>query len=187
IDAVGFDMYSQMLSEAVSRKQGKNAQTEKTTVEIDLGIDAYLPTTYIEDERQKIEIYKRIRELDTQEAVDELQDDLLDRFGEYPTEVVHLLTVGEIKMNGERALLDTIRKQQQSIHFTLSKVGTKQYSVEQLFEALSATKLKATMGVEREQMTIKLQIPPTMKDSAWLLEVQDFVKALREQKYQAAN
>ncbi|KPG68884.1 transcription-repair coupling factor [Enterococcus sp. RIT-PI-f] len=187
IDAVGFDMYSQMLSEAVSRKQGKNAQTEKTTVEIDLGIDAYLPTTYIEDERQKIEIYKRIRELDTQEAVDELQDDLLDRFGEYPTEVVHLLTVGEIKMNGDRALLDTIRKQQQSIHFTLSKVGTKQYSVEQLFEALSATKLKATMGVEREQMTIKLQIPPTMKESAWLLEVQDFVKALREQKYQAAN
>jgi len=112
---------------------------------------------------------------------------LLDRFGEYPTEVGHLLTVGEIKMNGDRALLDTIRKQQQSIHFTLSKVGTKQYSVEQLFEALSATKLKATMGVEREQMTIKLQIPPTMKDSAWLLEVQDFVKALREQKYQAAN
>ena len=64
---------------------------------------------------QKIEIYKRIRELDSQEAVDELQDDLLDRFGEYPVEVAHLLTVGEIKMNGDRALLDTIRKQQQTV------------------------------------------------------------------------
>ncbi|MFJ3332234.1 MULTISPECIES: transcription-repair coupling factor [Enterococcus] len=183
IDAVGFDMYSQMLSEAVTRKQGKNTQTEKTTVEIDLGIDAYLPTSYIEDERQKIEIYKRIRELESQEAVDELQDDLLDRFGEYPVEVAHLLTVGEIKMNGDRALLETIRKQQQTVSFTLSKVGTKNYSVEQLFEALKATKLKATMGVDHEQMTIKLQIPPVMKESTWLLEIQDFVKALREQKY----
>ncbi len=183
IDEVGFDMYSQMLSEAVTRKQGKNTQTEKTTVEIDLGIDAYLPTSYIEDERQKIEIYKRIRELESQEAVDELQDDLLDRFGEYPVEVAHLLTVGEIKMNGDRALLETIRKQQQTVSFTLSKVGTKNYSVEQLFEALKATKLKATMGVDHEQMTIKLQIPPVMKESTWLLEIQDFVKALREQKY----
>lgn len=183
IDAVGFDMYSQMLSESVARKQGKNTQAEKTTVEIDLGIDAYLPTSYIEDERQKIEIYKRIRELDSQEAVDELQDDLLDRFGEYPVEVAHLLTVGEIKMNGDRALLDTIRKQQQTVILTLSKVGTKNYSVEQLFEALKATKLKATMGVDHEQMTIKLQIPAVMKESTWLLEIQDFVKALREQKY----
>jgi transcription-repair coupling factor (superfamily II helicase) len=183
IDAVGFDMYSQMLSESVARKQGKNTQVEKTTVEIDLGIDAYLPTSYIEDERQKIEIYKRIRELDSQEAVDELQDDLLDRFGEYPKEVAHLLTVGEIKMNGDRALLDTIRKQQQTVIITLSKVGTKNYSVEQLFEALKATKLKATMGVDHEQMTIKLQIPSVMKESTWLLEIQDFVKALREQKY----
>ena len=47
--------------------------------------------------------------------MDELQDDLLDRFGEYPVEVAHLLTVGEIKMNGDRALLDTIRKQQQTV------------------------------------------------------------------------
>lgn len=68
IDSVGFDMYSQIkAAEAVNRKQGKNTQLEKTMVEIDLGLDAYLPTSYIEDERQKIEIYKRIRELDSQE------------------------------------------------------------------------------------------------------------------------
>ncbi len=81
IDAVGFDMYSQMLSDAVLRKQGKNNQVEKTAVEIDLGVDAYLPEEYVSDQRQKIEIYKRIRELDSQEMLDELEDDLLDRFG----------------------------------------------------------------------------------------------------------
>ena len=53
IDSVGFDMYSQMLSEAVARKQGKISRP-KTSVEIDLGIDAYIPGTYITDERQKL-------------------------------------------------------------------------------------------------------------------------------------
>ncbi|MCD5001941.1 transcription-repair coupling factor [Enterococcus saccharolyticus] len=184
IDSVGFDMYAQMLSEAVERKQGKNVQTEKTAVEIDLGIDAYLPAEYISDERQKIEIYKRIRELESVEALDELQDDLMDRFGEYPDEVAHLLVVGEIKMNGDRALLETIRKHGPIVQFVLSKAGTKAYSVEQLFEALSATKLKATLGVEKEQMQIKLTIPKDMKQMVWLNEIQAFVKALREERYQ---
>lgn len=182
IDAVGFDMYSQMLSEAVARKQGKNTHVEKTNVEIDLGIDAYIPTTYIDDERQKIEIYKRIREMDSKDTADGIQDDLLDRFGEYPVEVAHLLTIGEIKMNGDRALLERVKKQERVISFTLSKIGTKKYTVTQLFEALKATKLKSTMGVENEKMTVKLSIPKEMTDSIWLLQVQDFVEALKEQR-----
>lgn len=186
IDAVGFDMYSQMLSEAVARKQGKNQQIEKTSVEIDLGVDAYLPESYVSDQRQKIEIYKRIRELDSQEMLEELEADLLDRFGEYPEEVAHLLTIGQIKMDGDRALLEMIRKQQQTIVFKLSKVGTKRYTVEQLFEALTATKLKAGLGVEKEQMMIRLTLPPQTTTAVWLQEIQKFVKALREQKYATA-
>lgn len=185
IDAVGFDMYSQMLSEAVARKQGKNAQNEKTSVEIDLGIDAYLPVTYIEDERQKIEIYKRIREMETEENLDEIQDDLLDRFGEFPEEVSHLLTVGQIKMDGDRALLETIRKIGDKIRFVLSKVGTKTYTVEQLFEALGATKMKASMAQDKDKMTITLTIDKKMTEAVWLHEVQEFVQALRQQKYQS--
>ncbi|MGM0156224.1 transcription-repair coupling factor [Enterococcus sp. AZ191] len=186
IDAVGFDMYSQMLSEAVSRKQGKNSQVEKTSVEIDLGVDAYLPEEYVSDQRQKIEIYKRIRELDSQEMLDELEDDLSDRFGEYPEEVAHLLTIGQIKMDGDRALIETIRKQEQKLVFTLSKVGTKCYTVEQLFEALAATKLKASLGVEKEKMVIRLTIPKATDTASWMQEIQRFVKALREQKYAVA-
>jgi transcription-repair coupling factor (superfamily II helicase) len=70
------------------------------------------------------------------------------------------------------------------IQFVLSKAGTKAYTVEQLFEALSATKLKATLGVEKEQMHIKLTVPKGMKQMVWLHEVQEFVKALREIRYQ---
>ena len=183
IDSVGFDLYSQMLTEAVQRKQGKNTQSEKTSVEIDLGLDAYLPETYIEDERQKIEIYKRIRELETIDSLDELQDDLLDRFGEYPTEVAHLLSVGELKMNGDRSLLERIRRQGQQVVLTLSKAGTKAYDMEQLFSALGKTKLKSTLGVEKDQMHIKLTIPNNMKTMVWLNEIQSFVAALRKERF----
>jgi transcription-repair coupling factor (superfamily II helicase) len=184
IDSVGFDMYAQMLQEAVERKQGKNTQLQKTNVEIDLGIDAYLPASYIEDERQKIEIYKRIRELESMDALDELQEDLLDRFGDFPDEVSHLLVIGEVKMNADRALVEVIRKQQQTITVLLSKVGTKNYTVEQLFEGLAATKLKATMGMEKEKMAIRLQVPKDMKTMVWLQEVASFMRALRAIRYQ---
>ncbi|EOH94575.1 transcription-repair coupling factor [Enterococcus haemoperoxidus ATCC BAA-382] len=183
IDSVGFDMYSQMLSEAVARKQGKNVQDQKTSVEIDLGIDAYLPTSYISDERQKIEIYKRIRQLENMDMYDELEADLLDRFGEYPDEVAHLLTTGQIKMDGDRALVETIRKRQQEITFTLSKIGTKTYNVEQIFEALSQTQLKADLAVDNEKMSVRLKVPKDMKEAAWLQEVALFTTALRQEKY----
>ncbi|EOL44622.1 transcription-repair coupling factor [Enterococcus caccae] len=183
IDSVGFDMYSQMLSEAVARKQGKNVQDQKTSVEIDLGIDAYLPTSYISDERQKIEIYKRIRQLENLDMYEELEADLLDRFGEYPDEVAHLLTTGQIKMDGDRALVETIRKRQQDITFTLSKIGTKTYNVEQIFEALSHTQLKADLAVDNEKMSVRLKVPKGMKEAAWLQEVALFTTALRQEKY----
>ena len=183
IDSVGFDMYSQMLSEAVARKQGKNIQDQKTSVEIDLGIDAYIPGTYITDERQKIEIYKRIRQLENMDMYEELEADLLDRFGEYPDEVAHLLTTGRIKMDGDRALLESIRKRDQKVKFVLSKIGTKTYSVEQLFEALSATSLKADLAVEKEQMTISLKLPKDCKEAVWIQEIAAFTTALRQEKY----
>lgn len=186
IDSVGFDMYSQMLAEAVARKQGKNIQDQKTSVEIDLGIDAYLPTSYISDERQKIEIYKRIRQLENMDMYDELEADLLDRFGEYPDEVAHLLTTGQIKMNGDRALIETVRKRKQEITFTLSKIGTKTYSVEQIFEALSKTQLKADLAVNNEKMSVRLKVPKDMKEATWLQEVALFTKALRQEKYKSS-
>ena len=61
----------------------------------------------------KIEIYKRIRQLENMDMYEELEADLLDRFGEYPDEVAHLLTTGRIKMDGDRALLESIRKRDQ--------------------------------------------------------------------------
>ncbi|MEG0732562.1 MAG: transcription-repair coupling factor [Vagococcus sp.] len=182
IDSVGFDMYTQMLTEAVNRKRGLESQDIKTITEIDLGIDAYIPTEYIEDERQKIEIYKRIRQLDNQEMFDELEGDLLDRFGEYPVEVANLLTVGLIKMNSDFALVERIQKKGLKIQVLLSKEGTNAYTIEQIFKALSATTLKAEMSSD-EQLTVTLKLTKQILEAAWLQETSQFIAALRKQKY----
>ncbi|EPW28449.1 transcription-repair coupling factor, partial [Streptococcus agalactiae CCUG 37740] len=93
IDSVGFEMYSQLLEQAIATKQGKSLIRQKGNAELALQIDAYLPAEYISDERQKIEIYKRIRELETRADYETLQDELIDRFGEYPDQVAYLLEI----------------------------------------------------------------------------------------------
>ena len=86
-----------MLSEAVAKKRGKQTQP-KTDTTVELGVEAYLPSDYIEDEQQKIEMYKRIRQLENDDEVSEIQADLIDRFGEYPDAVSQLLTIGQLKL-----------------------------------------------------------------------------------------
>src|SRR5699024_5911507 len=89
IDSVGFDLYSQMLKEAIdSRKENKTIEAvQPFNPELQLLVDAYIPDTYIEDEKQKIEIYKRFQQFDSRDAMSDFQDELIDRFGEYPAEV----------------------------------------------------------------------------------------------------
>ena len=177
IDSVGFDLYSQMLSEAVAKKQGKKVAT-KTNAEIDLKLEAYLPDTYLNDQRQKIEIYKRIRQIDSQAAYREIQVDLIDRFGDYPEQVANLLAIGQLKMTADEALIESIKQVKGDLQVTLSSKGSQLVSGEQIFEALAATRLKATVGFEQQQLSVKLVIQPRMQAADWLAELTTFVTAL---------
>jgi len=191
IDAVGFEMYSQMLEEAVAKKQGVQPKFERTNVEIDIAIDAYIPSEYIKDEKQKIEIYKRIRLFETPEEVTELEEDLLDRFGEYPKEVENLIFVGRLKMDAERALIERVSRKKDrkfsTIIVTMSSLGTKRFLAEQYFEALGSTKLKATLGMDKDKMVIRLTVPNEMKESDWTGEIAGFAAALRSLKKDSNN
>ena len=93
IDSVGYDLYTQMLNDAVAKKRGKEIKV-KTDAELNLDLEAYLPADYITDPKQKVEIYKRIHQFESEDQYIEVQDDLIDRFGEYPIEVHNLLEVG---------------------------------------------------------------------------------------------
>lgn len=95
--AVGFNLYSRLLRDAVRRVKGNEVETEfEPSVEIK--IDAYIPNSYVQDNDMKIDIYKRIRDTESEDAVDELKSDLRDRFGRVPREVAALLDVQIIRL-----------------------------------------------------------------------------------------
>ncbi|GBF11399.1 transcription-repair coupling factor [Tepidibacillus sp. HK-1] len=97
IASVGFDLYSQMLKEAIDDLKGEVKKEEKIEPQIELEVDAYLPTDYITDSMQKIEMYKRFANIRKLEEAQDLEDELLDRFGDIPQPVQNLLAVTRIK------------------------------------------------------------------------------------------
>ncbi|WP_407879139.1 transcription-repair coupling factor [Furfurilactobacillus entadae] len=185
IDSVGYDLYTQMLSQAVAKKRGQTVQV-RSDAEMELGVEAYLPETYIQDQRQKIEIYKRLRELENEDQYVEVDEDLLDRFGDYPREVANLLAVGHLKMSADAALVSKIRREDDIISVTLSTQGTAQFSGEEIFKALSKTKLRATVGTNAGKMVVKLVIQPKMTETDWLTDLSAFVAALADQVVDAS-
>lgn len=105
IASVGFDLYSQMLAEEINKRKvsvlGEEDQSNRNwSTSIDLGVDAYLPGDYIYDSIQKIEIYKKVAAVSTFDEASELEDELVDRFGDLPEAVRHLLAVARLKVYG---------------------------------------------------------------------------------------
>ena len=177
IDSIGFDLYSQMLEEAVQKRLGSTKQKRRSNAEISLGLDAFIPTYYIADERQKIEIYKRIRQVDSRVNYEELQDELVDRFGEYPDEVAYLLEIGLLKHFADNALVDKIEKTKLEIVLSMEKAANTKYDPQEFFEALAATTLKASVGENFGRMTFKFK--NENRNSVVLLsEIMNFVEAL---------
>ncbi|MFM1655452.1 transcription-repair coupling factor [Brevibacillus sp. B_LB10_24] len=98
INSVGFDLYSQMLKEAIDELKGEQKVEASSPVEINLQIDAYIPSLYITDSRQKIEMYKKFVAVSSLEEVDDLAAELLDRFGDIPKPVENLLTISRLRV-----------------------------------------------------------------------------------------
>ena len=146
IDSVGFEMYSQLLEEAIAKKQGKEQKRQKSNAEINLQIDAYLPSDYISDERQKIEIYKRIREIDNRVNYEDIQEELIDRFGEYPDVVAYLLEIGLLKSYFDKSFVSLVERRQQTVIVKFEKMSQQLFLTQDYFEALATTNLKARIG-----------------------------------------
>lgn len=124
IDSVGFDLYSQMLQDAIEEKQTGISKEDIQDVEISLQIDAYLPDDYIRDGFQKIQMYKRVKAIQNDADYSELVDEMTDRFGDMPLEADQLLRIARIKAWGREAGVESIKKQHSQIGIRLLPEGT---------------------------------------------------------------
>lgn len=176
IDSVGFDLYSQMLQEAVARKQGTEVE-EKTAAEIDVDVDAYIPTSYVPDERQKIELYKRIRSLSGEEEFIELQDEFIDRFGDFPQEVDDLLVISLIKYYSDRILLETIKQRENRVIVTFSERGAKVMPIQEIFRALDGIPLQVDIQTDG-QLAVAFFLSKDVHNYEWLQHILKFVRNL---------
>ena len=177
IDSVGYDLYTQMLNTAIAKKQGKKVQA-KTDAEINLEIEAYLPTEYIEDARQKIEIYKRIGQFENLEQYREVQTDLIDRFGDYPQEVANLLEIGLLKMYADLALIEKIKQIGNKVTVLLAEKFVKQVPVQALLKVLAQTKLVTKLVPKKEQVQIEWVLQPTVDTAQELSQLKELAQLL---------
>jgi transcription-repair coupling factor (superfamily II helicase) len=176
IDSVGFDLYSQMLEEAVNEKRGiKEEKLDVPEVEIELNIDAYLPAEYIPNEQAKIEIYKKLRKIETKTQLIDIKDELIDRFNEYPAEVARLLDMMEIKIHALHAGVTLIKDKGKTIEIFLSEKGTEDIDGEALFKQTQPLGRAMKVGVQDGKMKVTLT-----KAKQWFENLKFLAKCLEE-------
>ena len=118
MNAVGYDLYCKMLNEAVKEAKGIHTMEDFET-SVDLNVDAYIPDSYISNEFQKLDIYKRIAGIETQQDYDDMLEELLDRFGEPGKAVLNLLAIAKLKAIAHQGYVTEINQTGKTVRFTL--------------------------------------------------------------------
>ncbi|WP_371093557.1 MULTISPECIES: transcription-repair coupling factor [Staphylococcus] len=178
IDSVGFDLYSQMLEEAVNEKRGIKEETTTPEIEIDLNMDAYLPTEYIPNEQSKIEIYKKLRQIENEEQLMDIKDELIDRFNEYPIQVERLLDIVEMRIHALNVGVLSIKDTGKAVEVQLSEKGTEDINGEALFKQTLPLGRDMKVGVEDGAM--KVTLAKNKRAGAWFDRLKFLMKSLEE-------
>ncbi len=110
VAAVGFELYTQMLEDAIRELRGERRRVE-VEPEIQLGISAFIPEDYVADVSQRLAVYKRMARAESREELDELRGELEDRFGPVPARVVALIAVMDLRRHLKRAMVVRLRRQ----------------------------------------------------------------------------
>jgi len=112
--AVGYDLYCRMLEETVKNIRG-DVEKEPIETSVEIKIDAYIPGTYIEDEMQKIEIYKKIAAIDSRDDMLDIQEEIEDRFSDIPTCVANLMDIAYLRCIAAQVGIIEIKEEKEEI------------------------------------------------------------------------
>lgn len=118
MELVGYEMYCNLLEEAVNEEKGVKENKIRFETKIELDVSAYIPKTYINDSLQKLEIYKKISNIKTTEDLAYIKEELLDRFGDMSKPVKNLLEIAKIKAEANNLGIKDINQLENKITFT---------------------------------------------------------------------
>jgi len=117
MEAVGYELYMKLLSEAIAQGQGKPASRKAEECQIDIRIGAHIPEDYISDLGQRIDIYKKIASVENHDDALDVLDELIDRFGEPPASVKGLVDVSLLRNSAARLGIDRVTQRGDSLIF----------------------------------------------------------------------
>lgn len=164
IDSVGYDLYSQMLADAIKNRKTKK-KVKKSNTEIDLGLEAYIPDNYIGDQEEKIEFYKKIKSASAADIV-QIQDELIDRFGNYPKPVENLLAISALKSEADLAQARNITKiSANQIKIEFARAASDELKGPNIFKALEHVSFKAKINLTpSKRMVVLLELPTNINN-----------------------
>jgi transcription-repair coupling factor (superfamily II helicase) len=118
---IGYELYCRILEEAVAHKMGESSSIQPSELMINLDVSSYIPENYINNEELKYDIYKKLSYVKFKSDYDELEDELIDRFGEIPNGVYNLMALARIKHMGRSLGIIEIKERGNSVIFSFDK------------------------------------------------------------------
>ncbi|MEB2287776.1 MAG: transcription-repair coupling factor [Anaerolineae bacterium] len=174
IAAVGFHLYTQLLAQAVRHLRGESPPPQlpiaTSTVTIDLPVPAYIPTTFVDDPALRIQLYRRMAEIDRLRAVDEMRDELADRFGPLPRAVNGLLFQIQIKLLAQQAGATAISSENGQLGIRLPYLAT-----------VDRAALQESLGADTRVSRVAVWLPcETQEESVWQARLVQILERLAE-------
>ena len=120
MEAVGYDLYCKMLNDTLQQMRGTKKEEDTFTTSVDLSVDAYIPASYVPSESQKLALYKRISYLESQEELEDMTEELCDRYGDIPAPLVRLMEVAHLKALAHEAYILSIEQRGTRLEFTMN-------------------------------------------------------------------
>ncbi|MBC6341568.1 transcription-repair coupling factor [Lactobacillus kimbladii] len=180
IDSVGYDLYSQMLSDAIKNRKSKK-KVKKSNAEINLGLEAYIPDDYISDQEEKIEFYKKIKTAGTDD-IEQIQDELIDRFGNYPEPVENLLAVSQLKAEADLAQARNITKvNDHEVKVEFAKEASSELQGPNIFKALEHVSYKVKISLSPvKRIVVLLELPENINHRQLFANLVTFMSAVSD-------
>lgn len=146
MEQVGYDTYCKLLDEVIKNMQGIEVREEQD-VQIDLSVSSYIPDSFIDNSSQKIEIYQNIALCRTEEDIQNVVDEVIDRYGKLPTELENLLEVARIKELAREVGATKISQRLESIVFYFTREAMTPEKMEKLYEQYGIA-IRFSKGIE---------------------------------------
>lgn len=184
--SVGFDLYCQLLNEAVDKLRGLEVQERELECVVDINISAFLPNSFIEDNDQKVIEYKRLANVCTKKELDYLCDEWKDRFGNFPQEVENLTRIVELRIFANQIGIEQIRSEpgvptniRIEVNFRLQRWLNIQQKLPQNIKNRVSYKSSARGGSEGiSYLSIKTTALSTKEQIDTLFELLSFIRTL---------